>query len=126
MGGIIPFWREPLEGFEPSTCGLRNRRYATKPQRHYPIRWSPMGNKLDLSRNLHIPAVPYPLPMQRLTASERLPGGITVYWDQSGEEMEASFSFMELVDRRVNSLDLLEHPEKYVFDDGSGALILKP
>jgi len=64
--------------------------------------------------------------MQRLTASERLPGGITVYWDQAGEEMEASFSFMELVDRRVNSLDLLEHPEKYVFDDGSGALILKP
>ncbi|HUK38150.1 MAG TPA: hypothetical protein VLV30_03440 [Methanomicrobiales archaeon] len=64
--------------------------------------------------------------MQRLTASERLPGGITVYWDQAGEEMEASFSFMELVDRRVNSLDLLEHPEKYVFDDGSGALVLKP
>jgi hypothetical protein len=25
---------KPLEGFEPSTCGLRNRRYATKPQRH--------------------------------------------------------------------------------------------
>jgi len=64
--------------------------------------------------------------MQRLTASERLPGGITVYWDQAGEEMEASFSFMELVDRRVNSLDLLEHPEKYIFDDGSGALVLKP
>ena len=64
--------------------------------------------------------------MQRLTASERLPGGITVYWDEAGDEMEASFSFMELVDRRVNSLDLLEHPEKYVFDDGSGALVLKP
>ena len=64
--------------------------------------------------------------MQRLTASERLPGGITVYWDQAGEDMEASFSFMELVDRRVNSLDLLEHPTKYVFDEGSGALVLKP
>jgi hypothetical protein len=64
--------------------------------------------------------------MQRLTASERLPGGITVYWEKSGEEMETSFSFMELVDRRVNSLDLLEHPNKYVFDEDSGHLLLKP
>jgi hypothetical protein len=64
--------------------------------------------------------------MQRLTASERLPGGITVYWKQGDEEMVTSFSFMELIDRRVNSLDLLEHPIKYVFDEDSGALILKP
>ena len=64
--------------------------------------------------------------MQRLTASERLPGGITVYWEQAGNEMETSFSFMELVDRRVNSLDLLEHPTKYVFDEDSGHLLLKP
>ena len=64
--------------------------------------------------------------MQRLTASERLPGGITVYWKEKDEDMEASFSFMELVDRRINSLDLLEHPAKYLFDTDSGALILKP
>jgi len=64
--------------------------------------------------------------MQRITASERLPGGITVYWEEAGEEMETSFSFMELVDRRVNSLDLLEHPNKYVYDADSGALVLKP
>ncbi len=64
--------------------------------------------------------------MQRLTASERLPGGITVYWKAGAEEMVTSFSFMELIDRRVNSLDLLEHPTKYVFDEDSGALILKP
>ena len=64
--------------------------------------------------------------MQRLTASDRLPGGITVYWEEAGEEMETSFSFMELIDRRVNSLDLLEHPTKYVYDTDSGALILKP
>jgi hypothetical protein len=64
--------------------------------------------------------------MQRLTASERLPGGITVYWDVGDEEMEASFSFMELIDRRINSLDLLEHPKKYVYDTDSGALVLKP
>ena len=64
--------------------------------------------------------------MQRLTASERLPGGITVYWEEKGEEMEASFSFMELIDRRINSLDLLEYPKKYMYDEDSGALILKP
>jgi hypothetical protein len=64
--------------------------------------------------------------MQRLTASERLPGGITVYWAEGDEEMETSFSFMELIDRRINSLDLLEHPTKYVFDEEMGALILKP
>jgi hypothetical protein len=64
--------------------------------------------------------------MQRITTSERLPGGITVYWNQGSEEMVTSFSFMELVDRRINSLDLLEHPTKYVFDEDSGALILKP
>jgi len=54
--------------------------------------------------------------MQRLSASERLPGGITVYWEEKGEEQETTFSFMELVDRRINSLDLLEHPAEYVFD----------
>ena len=64
--------------------------------------------------------------MQHLTASERLPGGITVYWEEGEEEMEASFSFMELVDRRINSLDLLEHPTKYQYDTDSGALVLKP
>jgi hypothetical protein len=64
--------------------------------------------------------------MQRLTASERLPGGITVYWEEKGEENETSFSFMELIDRRINSLDLLEYPNKYVFDEDSGTLILKP
>jgi hypothetical protein len=64
--------------------------------------------------------------MQRLTASERLPGGITVYWKEKGEEMVTSFSFMELVDRRINSLDLLEHPTKYVFDEDTGTLFLKP
>jgi len=70
--------------------------------------------------------MPYSSPMQRLTASERLPGGITVYWEAGAEEMETSFSFMELIDRRVNSLDLLEHPTKYVFDEDSGTLVLKP
>jgi hypothetical protein len=64
--------------------------------------------------------------MQRITASERLPGGITVYWKEAGEEQETSFSFTELIDRRVNSLDLLEHPKNYVFDEDSGTLILKP
>jgi len=64
--------------------------------------------------------------MQRLTASERLPGGITVFFELAGEEMEASFSFTELIDRRVNSLDLLEHPVKYVYDPDSGHLFLKP
>jgi len=49
-----------------------------------------------------------------------------VYWEEKGEEMEASFSFMELIDRRINSLDLLEHPAKYVFDEDTGGLILKP
>ena len=64
--------------------------------------------------------------MQRLTASERLPGGITVYWGEESGENEASFSFQELIDRRVNSLDLLEHPTKYQYDPDSGALIFKP
>jgi hypothetical protein len=64
--------------------------------------------------------------MQRITSSERLPGGITVYWDAAGTEMETSFSFMELIDRRVNSLDLLEHPTKYVFDEDSGNIFFKP
>ena len=64
--------------------------------------------------------------MQRLTASERLPGGITVYYDEGDEEMETSFSFMELIDRRINSLDLLENPKKYQYDTDTGALILKP
>ena len=64
--------------------------------------------------------------MQRLTASERLPGGITVYWKEGDDEMETSFSFTELLDRRVNALDLLEHPKKYQYDPDIGALVLKP
>jgi hypothetical protein len=64
--------------------------------------------------------------MQRITASERLPGGITVYWKSGGEEVEESFSFTELIDRRINALDLLENPKKYVYEEEIGALILKP
>jgi len=64
--------------------------------------------------------------MQRITASERLPGGITVFWMEGDEEMETSFSFTELIERRINALDLLESPKKYQYDPDTGALILKP
>jgi len=64
--------------------------------------------------------------MQRLTSSERLPGGITVYWEEESGENETSFSFQELIDRRVNSLDLLEHPTKYMYDPDAGHLVFKP
>ena len=55
--------------------------------------------------------------MQRIVRTERRGDGVTVSWDQDGGETASYFTFTELIEMRVNALDILNHPENYGIDE---------
>jgi cyclophilin family peptidyl-prolyl cis-trans isomerase len=54
--------------------------------------------------------------MYQLSGSKRLQDGINVFWKEGGREENIYLSFGQLVDMKVNALDLLEHPKNYQID----------
>ncbi|MDG6256240.1 MAG: hypothetical protein QCH35_01435 [Methanomicrobiaceae archaeon] len=42
--------------------------------------------------------------------------GVEVQYEQSSQILAEHFSYGELIDLRINVLDLLDHPERYVLD----------
>jgi hypothetical protein len=51
--------------------------------------------------------------------------GIVVFWDEKGEKKNESFNYIELVDMKINALDLLERPKSYKVDKAAHKLIVK-
>lgn len=51
--------------------------------------------------------------------------GIVVFWDEKGEKKYESFNFSELVDMKINALDLLERPASYQVDKAAHKLIVQ-
>jgi len=58
--------------------------------------------------------------MQPILRTERLGDGVNVVWEKAGEEMTSFFSFTELIDIRVNALDILDNPGNYGIDEKTG------
>lgn len=55
--------------------------------------------------------------MQQILRTERLGDGVNVVWNEAGKEMTSYFSFTQLIDMRVNSLDILDNPGNYGIDE---------
>ncbi|MDD1669618.1 MAG: hypothetical protein LUO97_07440 [Methanomicrobiales archaeon] len=58
--------------------------------------------------------------MQQILRTERLGDGVNVVWEKAGKEMTSYFSFTQLIDMRVNALDILNTPGNYGIDEKTG------
>ena len=63
--------------------------------------------------------------MQDIISSKKMENGIVVFWDEKNQKMNESFNYAELVDMKINALDLLERPKSYKVDKDTHKLIVK-
>jgi len=63
--------------------------------------------------------------MQDIVDSRKMENGIVVFWNESGEKKSESFNYAELVDMKINALDLLDRPASYKVDTAAHTLIVK-
>ena len=63
--------------------------------------------------------------MQDIISSKKMDNGIVVFWEEKGEKKNESFNYAELVDMKINALDLLERPKSYKVDKAAHKLIVK-
>lgn len=57
--------------------------------------------------------------MQLITATKKYQDGISVFWSDAGTSAHDFFTYEELVDQRINALDLLNNPGFYWMDPAS-------
>jgi hypothetical protein len=62
--------------------------------------------------------------MQDIVSSKKMENGIVVFWDESGQKKSESFNYLELVDMKINALDLLERPKSYKVDKDKHKLVV--
>ncbi|MDD1681136.1 MAG: hypothetical protein LUQ35_05970 [Methanoregula sp.] len=63
--------------------------------------------------------------MQDIVSSRKMENGIVVFWEEKDEKKNESFNYAELVDMKINALDLLERPKSYKVDKAAHKLIVK-
>ena len=51
--------------------------------------------------------------------------GIVVFWMEKEEKKYESFNYSELIDMKINALDLLDHPKSYKVDAAGHKLVVK-
>lgn len=61
--------------------------------------------------------------MHDIVSSKKMENGIVVFWDEKGEKKYESFNYSELVDMKINALDLLERPKSYKVDPKAHTLV---
>jgi uncharacterized protein YndB with AHSA1/START domain len=54
--------------------------------------------------------------MQQITKSKKYPNGIQVFWTDAGKDLNDFFSFDDLIDQKINALDLLNNPRIYAIN----------
>ena len=63
--------------------------------------------------------------MQDIVTSKKMENGIVVFWSEKGEKKNESFNYGELVDMKINALDLLERPKSYKVDVAAHKIIVQ-
>ena len=76
------------------------------------------------SSNFHYPLLPSDC-MHDIVSSKKMENGIVVFWDEDGGKKYESFNYEELVDAKINALDLLERPKSYKVDKDKHTIIVK-
>jgi hypothetical protein len=60
--------------------------------------------------------------MQQVLRTERVGNGVRVFWEEDGREMSSYISFSELIELRLNALDVLNTPGNYGMDEKTGKI----
>ena len=60
--------------------------------------------------------------MQKIARTERCGDGVNVFWRKAGKETTTYFSFTQLIDMKVNALDVLNTPSNYGIDEKTGEI----
>ncbi len=63
--------------------------------------------------------------MNDIIGSKKMENGIVVFWMEKEEKKYDSFNYSELIDMKINALDLLDHPKSYKIDVTGHKLIVK-
>jgi hypothetical protein len=63
--------------------------------------------------------------MHDIVSSKKMENGIVVFWDEKGGKEYESFNYSELIDMKINALDLLDHPKSYKVDKDNHTLTSK-
>ncbi|HUU74699.1 MAG TPA: hypothetical protein VMW63_01265 [Methanoregulaceae archaeon] len=63
--------------------------------------------------------------MKDIISSKKMENGIVVFWDEANEKRYESFNYAEIIDMKINALDLLDDPTAYGVDVESHKLIIK-
>ena len=61
--------------------------------------------------------------MQNILSSKRMENGIVVFWEEKDEQKSESFNYSELIDMKINALDLLDRPKSYKVDTAARLII---
>jgi hypothetical protein len=54
--------------------------------------------------------------MQKIESSRKYQNGVQVFWTEEGKEFTDFFPYEELIDMKINALDLLNNPAIYRID----------
>ena len=52
--------------------------------------------------------------MQQITSSKKFQNGVQVFWTDAGTDRNDFFTYEDLVDQKINALDVLNNPQIYV------------
>jgi hypothetical protein len=63
--------------------------------------------------------------MQKVASSKKMENGIVVFWVEKGDKKYDSFNYSELIEMKINALDLLDRPTSYQIDVEGHKLIVK-
>lgn len=63
--------------------------------------------------------------MHDIVSSKKMENGIVVFWDENDGKKYESFNYQELIDMKINALDLLDRPKSYKVDKDAHKLIVK-
>jgi hypothetical protein len=63
--------------------------------------------------------------MKDIVATRKMENGIACYYGETGREEQESYTFSELIDMKINALDLLEDPTNYGIDERTRNVVMK-
>ena len=63
--------------------------------------------------------------MKDIVGSKKMENGIVVFFMEKEEKKYESFNYSELIDMKINALDLLDRPKSYKVDVSGHKLIVK-
>lgn len=63
--------------------------------------------------------------MEKIIGSKKMENGIVVFWLEGNDRKWDSFNYQELIDSKINAMDLLDHPSSYQVDSKGHKLVTK-